>query len=191
MWWMTLWNQGAFGVQWSVTIAASAAAVYFDISRRRIPNLLTGPVLVAGLVASSYYGGWSGLADAVAGCVLVALPYVLLFLFARGGAGDAKLMGAMGAWLGLANGAILLVTVALAGVVLGLGYAIAMKRLRDVLGGLKRIVFAAFLVSQRHVTLEASRDMVPPRNEMLTMPYAVAIFVGVCLAAGGSYLWHQ
>ena len=190
MWWMTLWNEGALGVQWGVTIAASVTAVYFDISRRRIPNLLTGPVLVSGLIASSYCGGWAGLADAVAACVLVALPYVLLFLFAGGGAGDAKLMGALGAWLGLANGAIVLVAVALAGVVLGLGHAIAKKRLLDVLAGLKRIAFAAWLVTQRRIGWEESRQAAPPRDEMLTMPYAVAICVGVCLAAGGSYLWH-
>ena len=48
----------------------------------------------------------------------------MLFVFAGGGAGDAKMMGALGAWLGLANGVVALVAVALSGAVIGLGYAL-------------------------------------------------------------------
>ncbi len=190
MWWMTLWEQGWPSVQWGATISAALAAMCFDLRQRRIPNALTGPLLLAGVGMSFYVGGPAGLADAAAGCVVLALPYVLLFVFAGGGAGDAKLMGALGAWLGVVNGLIVLLAVALSGVVLGLGYAVVAGRFRDVLDGLRGIVVPILLAGKRLIGLRESRDMMPPRETMLTMPYAVAIFFGVCIAAGGSCLWH-
>jgi prepilin signal peptidase PulO-like enzyme (type II secretory pathway) len=85
--------------QWGVVFGTSLAAAIFDLRSKRIPNALTIPLLVAGLVWATWIGGLSGLGNAAAACFLLALPYVFLFLFAKGGAGDAKLMGAIGAWL--------------------------------------------------------------------------------------------
>ena len=106
--------------QWGVVLGASLAAAIWDLRSRRIPNALTLPLVVTGLLYGLLAGGLSGLGQAAAACVVVALPYILLFVFAGGGAGDAKMMGALGAWLGLAAGAVVLGTVAATGVVLGL-----------------------------------------------------------------------
>jgi len=190
MWWMTLWYESSFGLQWSVCILASAVAAYTDIQSRRIPNLLTGPVFLAGCIASFAFASWEGLADSLAACLLLALPYVLLFLFAGGGAGDAKLMGGLGAWLGLINGAISLAAVALAGVVLAFGFAVAKKQLPQVLGNLKSMLGVVPFLADRSVSLAATPALMPAKEKMITMPYGLAIWVGVCLAAGGSYLWH-
>jgi prepilin peptidase CpaA len=81
---------------------------------RRIPNLLTAPFFVGGLCFAACLGGFAGLEESIGGCVLTAAPYLILFLWAGGGAGDAKMMGAIGAWVGLAGGAIVLLCVALA-----------------------------------------------------------------------------
>lgn len=108
MWLTTLWEQGLQPVPWAVVVAASLVAAMTDIASRRIPNILTGPLLLGGVVWAAWTAGPSGLADSISACVLLALPYVLLFLFAGGGAGDAKLMGAVGAWLGMVNGLIVL-----------------------------------------------------------------------------------
>jgi Flp pilus assembly protein protease CpaA len=102
-------------VRWGVVIAAATLAAITDLRDRRIPNALTLPTLAAGLVAGALLGGWIGAADALAGCLALGLPYVLLFVFARGGGGDAKLMAAIGAWLGLIDGLIVLLCVALCG----------------------------------------------------------------------------
>ena len=71
--------------------------------------------------------------DALAACVMLALPYVVLFVFAGGGAGDAKLMGAIGTWLGLVNGVVALAAVAASGILLAVAFALARRRLLVVL----------------------------------------------------------
>ena len=88
-------------IQWGIVIGASLVAAVFDARRNRIPNVLTIPLLLLGVTSSIFFGGLSGLAQSVGACILLALPFVLLFIFANGGAGDAKLMGAIGAWIGL------------------------------------------------------------------------------------------
>ena len=84
MWAETLWNHHLLPLQWGVAIGTSLAAAVCDVRTRRVPNLLTGPMLLAGLSWGIWIGGWAGLADSAAGCLLLAIPYVLLFVFAGG-----------------------------------------------------------------------------------------------------------
>src|SRR4030042_1876767 len=102
-------------LQWAVVICASLLAAIWDLQSRRIPNALTLPLIVSGLLWGGWRGGLEGLGDAALGCIVVAGPYVLLFLFAGGGAGDAKMMGGVGAWLRLTEGVVALVGVAVTG----------------------------------------------------------------------------
>ena len=106
--------------QWGVIISASLVSAIWDVRSRRIPNMITFPLLLAGLIWATWHGGLSSLAEAAGACVLLALPYVFLFVFANGGAGDAKLMGAIGAWLGFKQGIIVLCCVATAGIILAI-----------------------------------------------------------------------
>lgn len=171
--------------QWGVVIGASLVAAIYDLRERRIPNALTVPLLAAGLVWAAWRGGLSGLANGAAACFLLALPFVLMFLFAGGGAGDAKLMAAIGAWLGLEQGIIVLGCVCVAGGVLGIATAIAKRRLKNVLANIRLSVYSfivAVLTGKRLRT--ATNEARPEQTEKLTIPYGVAIFVGVCAAGG-------
>ena len=175
-------------LQWGVVIGASLVGAVLDVRTRRIPNALCGPLLVAGLLWSTWYGGAEGLVKAVAACVVLAMPFVLLFLFAGGGAGDAKLMAAIGAWLGLKQGIIVLGCVCVAGGVLAIATAIAKKRLKVVLANIMLSVynFIVALLTGRSIRT-AANEARPEETEKLTVPYGVAIFAGVCL--GGAVIW--
>ena len=97
-------------VMWILAMVLAISAGWWDWRSRRIPNWLTVPALAVGLAGHSIAGGWNGAKAALAGAALplaLLLPVVLL----RGlGAGDWKLMGALGALLGWAQ--ILLVLLA-------------------------------------------------------------------------------
>jgi prepilin peptidase CpaA len=81
-----------------------AAAAVSDIRSRRIPNWLVLAGIVAGFawnVSSS--PGWSGLGRAAAGLGLGFVLYFPLYLLRARGAGDVKLLAAVGAITGPGN----------------------------------------------------------------------------------------
>lgn len=176
--------------QWGVVIGVSLVGAVSDLRTRRIPNALCGPLLVAGLLWSTWHGGVEGLGKAVAACILLAMPFVLMFLFAGGGAGDAKLMAAIGAWLGLEQGMIVLGCVCVAGGVLAVATAIAKRRLKVVLANIRLSVynFIVAILTGRSIRT-AANEARPEQTEKLTVPYGVAIFAGVCLGAAVIWLW--
>jgi prepilin peptidase CpaA len=182
--------------QWGVVIGASLFAVVSDIRQRRIPNTLTIPLLAAGLIWAACFGGLSGLLEALGACGLLALPYVLLFIFVGGGAGDAKLMGAIGAWLGLRYGLVVLVCVLIAGGVLAIAKAISQKQVKFVLTSVFVSVYAFILFLTGHKKMRPAGNRTDiGRSDNLDVPYGVAIFAGVCTAAvivgiwGIEWLW--
>lgn len=185
-----LWELELPVVQWTAVITAALAGAGFDLFTRRVPNVLTGTVLVAGLAWSAWVAGLPGLADSVAACLLLLCPFLLLFLFGGGGAGDAKLMAALGAWLGIVNATVVLVCVAAAGVLMAVGFALAKKRLREVwsniVGVLKLMLFHVGITRR----LGNISVQVPRPHEMRKMQYSPAIFAGVCMAAIGVFAWR-
>jgi len=85
---------------WAITLAFIACAGWIDGRTRRLPNWLTVSGFLAGLTLHSFASGWQGAALALKGAGLglaVLLPLVLLRAV---GAGDWKLMGAVGALVG-------------------------------------------------------------------------------------------
>jgi prepilin peptidase CpaA len=94
---LLLWKE--IGVS-ALALTLAAWAGFLDWRSRRIPNWLTVPSLGLGLVISTLAWGWPGTKAALEGAGL-ALGFLLPFVLARGlGAGDWKLMGALGAFLG-------------------------------------------------------------------------------------------
>ncbi len=196
---MSLASIDLFCVQWGVVIVASLAAAAIDVRSRRIPNVLTLPLLGGGLLYALATDGMAGLGDALGACLLLALPYIVLFALAGGGAGDAKMMGAIGAWLGLEAGVIVLAAVAATGGVFGLLRILAHRERRTVLGGLYATLYVLLtgLCSGRAgwtllKTQIREEEKIEPTNgrTRLTIPYGPAIFIGVCIGALVVHLWN-
>ena len=76
-------------------IAASAC----DLKTHRIPNGLAAAGLLAGLLGHAFLGGLSGVLWSLAGGA-AALPLLLLYAVRAFGAGDVKLLMAVGALMG-------------------------------------------------------------------------------------------
>lgn len=187
---MTLWEHGVLPLQWGVAFSASFAAALFDLRYRRVPNWLTGPLLFSGVLFAATVGGWRGLGDSLLACLLLSFPFVILFLFAGGGAGDAKLMGALGAWLGVINGAVTLAAVCLAGLLLALGFALASRQVTAVLTNVVGMVRSVAVVVLTRGSVRLGEIGSVPSTQALTVPYAVAVFIGVSLAMAGVLIWR-
>jgi Flp pilus assembly protein protease CpaA len=173
--WKALWDNGQMPVQWSVVIGASLVAAFWDVRTGRIPNVLTAPLWLAGMVYAAAVAGLPGLADACLASILLATPYIWLFAFAGGGGGDAKLMAAVGSWLGLVQGTVALFFVAMAGVVISVAALVA-HRIRQ----------------GRVAHLGDKGGLVQPGNmRNREIPYGLAILTGVLVAATGVTLWRM
>src|SRR5687768_15729252 len=116
-------------INWAVVIAASCYATVIDVRCRRIPNQLTFPLFFAGLAWAVIHGGGSGFTDALGGMAIAGLPFFVLWMVGGGGAGDAKMMLAIGTWLGIQPALAAVLAVAIAGGILSLVYAKAHQRL--------------------------------------------------------------
>jgi prepilin peptidase CpaA len=191
MWATTLHEHGFAALQWGAVLGAALVAALWDARTRRIPNLLTGPLLLGGLVHAGVAGGWAGMADSSVACALLAAPYVVLFACADGGAGDAKLMGAIGSWLGLVDGTAALLCVCVAGVVMGVGWAFVHGHLRPVAARLGDFSRGLLHLPFRGVSARAVAASMPDRREGLRMPYGPAILAGCALALGASLSWNS
>jgi prepilin peptidase CpaA len=88
------------GVEALLLAIVLVAAVY-DVRYRRIPNWLTVSGVLLGLALNTFlYQGWPGLRLSLAGMAVGLGVYFVLYALRAMGAGDAKLMAAVGAIVG-------------------------------------------------------------------------------------------
>jgi prepilin peptidase CpaA len=106
----------------SVLGGVVVAGAVTDLQTGKIPNWLTMPAMAAGLVINSFAG--IGLAKALYGLLAGLGVYFLFFAIGFRGAGDAKLMGAVGAFVGWPQVIVVMIVVALLGAVAALGLAL-------------------------------------------------------------------
>ncbi|MGD0796518.1 MAG: A24 family peptidase [Acidobacteriaceae bacterium] len=154
-----------------------------DVRQRRIPNRLTGPALLAGLLLHAGLGGWHGLADSAAAALLAGLVFLLFFLAGGMGAGDVKLMAAVGSFAGLSALPLLVISTALAGAVFALAVSILRGRLRETL----RNVGELFLHHTRH-GVKPHKDLNLANARTLRLPFALPIAAG-CLFTFCTLAW--
>jgi prepilin peptidase CpaA len=144
-----------------------------DVRTRRIPNTLTFGAALAAVVFHVVTSGWPGLRDSVAGWLLGAALFFPIFALRGMGAGDVKLLAAVGAWLGPAQVVWVALITSMAGGILGLAVALAHGYASTAFRNIGALIGYWRLVGPRPlptVTLEGSRG---PR-----LAYAIPISIG-------------
>ena len=148
-----------------------AAAVATDLRWRRIPNALTAPAFVAGILLNGWLYGGEGLLSSAAGGAL-GLGLLLPLFFVRGmGAGDVKLMAAIGA---LKGPEFVFFTCACACIFGGPMALFGLIRSRRLGLALAHLYFFRFLPRPSQTFISAGR-----------IPYAPAIAMGALLTLQG------
>jgi prepilin peptidase CpaA len=155
------------------------AIAVVDLRERRIPNAIVMPLALAGLVHAAWFGGVASALAALVGILAgVALLYYQ-FSLRWMGAGDVKLLGALGAWSGWLGALYILVIGSIIGGVLAL---VALSRLErkgraDVGRNVMRFAVSGGLVVPEPAQL--SRDRGVPFGVALALAGATVTFLGL------------
>ncbi|MEW5875160.1 MAG: prepilin peptidase [Candidatus Zixiibacteriota bacterium] len=148
-----------------------------DLLWRRIPNVVTLPTVGIGLLLGSILGGWKGLGLAAAGMgagfVLMIVPYYLGGM----GAGDVKLMAAIGALLGLSPIIQVFLYTTLIGGVIAVISALSRGTLKRALRNIA--TWTTSLALQRLGGLRGGLTKTELEQTAGTIPYGVAIALGL------------
>jgi len=165
-----------------LAVALALIAGWTDWRSRRIPNWLTVPGFMVGVLVNVLVNGRAGLKTSLLGAglgLLVLLPFVFLRSL---GAGDWKLAGALGAvvgWQVLAN--LLMGSVFVAGV-MALGLVIYKRRFKETLRNIGRLL--ASILTLHMPGAEVSLD----NPQSVKVPYGVALALTTLLFGIGK-MW--
>jgi prepilin peptidase CpaA len=163
-------------------LCASIGSVH-DVRERRIPNRITGPAILAGLTLHTIYRGWGGLADSALAGLIAGGIFLIFFLAGGMGAGDVKLMAAVGCFAGLSSLRMVVIATVAAGAVFALVVGIYNGRLRETLRNV-----GALLLHHGQQGLTPHPDLNLTNDKTLRLPFALPIAVG-CLFTLCTLAW--
>jgi prepilin peptidase CpaA len=83
----------------SVVLLASVVAAVMDVWKFKVYNALTIPLFLTGLAYHGASGGIHGLQGSLMGALFGFAVLIVMYAMGGMGAGDVKLMAAVGAWL--------------------------------------------------------------------------------------------
>lgn len=152
------------------------AALITDIRWMRIPNWITLPAFLAGIIVQAVINGWQGLLFSLYGSGAGFLLLLIMYFIGAVGAGDVKLFAAIGAWTGVLFSLQVIVYSVLLGAAVGLVLILSRRdtgrRLHSVISRT-----AGFLLL-RKIGLSAVRQ----NAELLRFPFMLAVFPGFLCA---------
>jgi len=166
-----------------LAVALALIAGWTDWRSRRIPNWLTVPGLLVGVSVNVLIGGWAGLKTSLLGAGL-GLLLLLPFVFLRSlGAGDWKLAGALGAFVGWEVLATLLMGSVFVAGIMALGLVIYKRRFKQTLRNIGRLLGS--MLTFHRPGPEVSLD----NPQSLKVPYGVALALTTVLFGIGQ-IWR-
>lgn len=171
-------SAGLPAAQQVAILALTLTAAGYDIRYRRIPNWLALAGLLSALVLHFHAAGLTGIGGSLLGLAVAFGVYFAMYALHAVGAGDVKLMGAIGALAGLRIWFVIFLLTSIVGGVLAICLALTKGRFRSTIWNVGYLVreLAAF----RSPWL--SHEQLDVKNqETLRLPHALSIAVGTAL----------
>lgn len=156
-----------------VTIVLSAAV--YDLRFRRIPNWLNLSGLILGFGLNLFFFQWHGALSASQGLLMAMAFYLPLYLLRGMGAGDVKLMAAVGSLVGPSNWLQIFIATALVGGAAAAIFALVKRRFTETCVNLYFLLKDLLHLKPPHRT-NPQLDFRNPAS--LRMPHGVLIAVG-------------
>lgn len=158
---------------WPLALGFTASAACMDWRSRRIPNWLTVSGLILGLALHSLIAGWRGAAMALEGAGLALVILAPLVLMRGLGAGDWKLMVAVGALLGPRIFLFVLFASIMVSGLMAMALMVQSKRVKSTIRNVFVLVkgFVSF-------GLRAHPEISLDNPELLKLPFGVAAAAG-------------
>jgi prepilin peptidase CpaA len=147
-----------------------------DLRVQKIPNLITYPTMGIGLVYHSITNGLDGFFMALAGLVVGTALLILPYIMGGMGAGDAKLMGAVGAVLGPKGVFTAFLFIAVVGGVYALMLLLIRRQHSKGLIARHATTLKTFAFTRQFIPIPAAEDEKKPK-----LCYGVAIALGTLL----------
>ncbi|MBI3949400.1 MAG: prepilin peptidase [Acidobacteria bacterium] len=161
----------------TLLVAATSLAVYFDLTARRIPNWISASVLVYGIMAHVWIRGWPGLLESLVGTAvgggILLVPHLLWGM----GAGDVKLLAAVGSVVGPHGIVAVFILTGLAGGLLAILVLGLRKRSANIANR-----FVHMLISDPRVEKSLVGEL--PAKRSAALPYGIAISIGTWIFVG-------
>jgi prepilin peptidase CpaA len=173
-----------------VVIVAALAAAVTDVLRFKVHNVLTLPLLTAGLAYAAATGGWGGFLASLAGALLGFGVLFGFYLMGGMGGGDVKLLAAIGAWLGLERTFYVFLVSSLAAGVYALALVLRHHKAAETWTNLQ-IIWHRLAAIGRHLGAEdrVEAEVNHPERRGRIVPFAAMIALGVIVTL--AWLWNN
>ena len=149
------------------------ASAIIDLRVQKIPNLLTFPTIIVGLIYHLLANKWAGLLFSFEGLALGIAIFIIPYIMGGMGAGDAKLVGAVGAIIGPKGVLIASLFTAIAGGIYALiVFIFNIQYLKDFISR-NALTMKAFALTRHFIPIPAGDSVEKPK-----LCYGVAIAIG-------------
>jgi prepilin peptidase CpaA len=157
-----------------ILVALVLTAAVWDLKSRRIPNWLSLAGIISGISLNSFLFGWTGLKEALEGMAVAFAVYFLLYMVRAMGAGDVKLMAAVGTFVGPENWFYIFLITALIGGVVALAVLAWRKRLRKTFDNVSFIVaemmhFRAPYMAREELSVKSQKAFTLPHGAVISL----------------------
>jgi prepilin peptidase CpaA len=163
-------------------------AAFFDIRQHRVPNWLTLPGVLLGIALNTFlsFFAMAGLLYSLKGMALAFAVYFVLYLLRGMGAGDVKLMAAVGAAAGWQNWLGILFLTAILGGAVALILATSKGRIRRTFQNMWLLLAS---LRQGRAPYRDNPELDVGNERALRLPHAVMIACGTLGFLGSALLW--
>lgn len=156
-----------------ILLAISTAT---DARDSKIPNVLTMPFALCALILHAYSKGMDGLLFSLAGMTVGTGLLIVPYMMSGMGAGDVKLMGAVGSFLGAKATCEAFILIGLAGGVYSLALILIRRDVFKEFFSEKLIILSSMVMLRQYLPIHSESSGQKPR-----LKYAVAIAFGTII----------